>query len=379
MYVSEAQSQDYPPRLYPEGSSNLEGKNINHSFHLGEFHHVREAIGRDVLEQEKSPIGVIAKLAARKSVWSAFSEEFNLPLGMGPKLDELKPALEVCQSWSFGKRKWLGLLLLQATRLYALHHNSRIPFESAKRVFDNEAMMLYPWGRTAYEVLVDSIKMLDPQGGSYTISGMKDVLMGWVYESVTCFEEQFGRVVNSEDIPLLRWGGKRTRASFTKLSSEEIKDHGEVRVRKMIMKDSVEEMFSQWMSEDDDPQLINLITYTHGEDLDKASEVKKTLVDEFGSAIATRAKSAATPAKAAATPEAKVAATADKDAALDSIIVSPAKGAKDAKAGKEGGRMGNPKQKDDEAVLTKKEAAAKKREEAALKRKGATEKKNMMS
>ena len=70
MYVSEAQSRDYPPRLYPEGSSNLEGKNINHSFHLGEFHHVREAIGRDVLEQEKSPIGVIAKLAARKSVWS---------------------------------------------------------------------------------------------------------------------------------------------------------------------------------------------------------------------------------------------------------------------------------------------------------------------
>ncbi|KAF3595312.1 hypothetical protein DY000_02021773 [Brassica cretica] len=92
-------------------------------------------------------------------------------------------------------------------------------------------------------------------------------------------------------------------------------------------------------------------------------------------AIATRAKSAATPAKAAATPEAKVAATADKDAALDSIIVSPSKGAKDAKAGKEGGRMGNPKQKDDEAVLTKKEAAAKKREEAALKRKEATEKK----
>ena len=38
----------------------------------------------------------------------------------------------------------------------------------------------------------------------------------------------------------------------------------QVRVRKMIMKDSVEEMFSQWMSEDDDPQLINLITYTHG-------------------------------------------------------------------------------------------------------------------
>ena len=71
MDVSEAQSRDYPPRIYPEGSFNLEGKNINHNFLLGEFHHVREAIGRDVWEEpEKSPIGVIAKLAARKSVWS---------------------------------------------------------------------------------------------------------------------------------------------------------------------------------------------------------------------------------------------------------------------------------------------------------------------
>ena len=261
MDVSEAESQDYPPRLYPEGSSNLEAKYINHNFHLGEFHHVREAIGRYVWEElEKSPIGIVAKLAGRKSVWSgktvhyllcrqlrvykkeiwslvvdqpirfslhefgeitglntdpvqtesfepdpykAFWEELNLPLGMGPKLDELKPALEVCQSWSFEKRKWLGLLFLQAMGLYALHHNSRIPFKSAKRVFDDEAIMSYPWGRTAYEVLVDSIKMLDPQGGSYTISGMKDVLLVWVYEYVTCFGEQFGRVVNSEDIPLL--------------------------------------------------------------------------------------------------------------------------------------------------------------------------------
>ncbi|KAF8106168.1 hypothetical protein N665_0146s0014 [Sinapis alba] len=138
---------------------------------------------------------------------------------MGPKLDELKAALEVYPPWSFEKRKWLVLLLLQAMGLYALHHNSRIPFESAKRVFDDEAMMLYPWGRTAYEVLVDSIKMLNPQGRSYTISGMKDILLVWAYESV--------------------------------------------RVRKMVRKDSVEEMFPQWPCEAEDPQLVNLITYIH--------------------------------------------------------------------------------------------------------------------
>ncbi|KAF2545642.1 hypothetical protein F2Q70_00021481 [Brassica cretica] len=92
------------------------------------------------------------------------------------------------------------------------------------------------------------------------------------------------------------------------------------------------------------------------EDLDTASEVKKTLVDEFG-------RSAATPAKAAATP--------NKDAdALDLIYVSPAKVDKDAKGGKGGGRRGNPKQKDDETVLTKKEAAAKKKRRGCVKEEG---------
>ena len=58
---------------------------------------------------------------------------------------------------------------------------------------------------------------------------MKDALLIWAYESVTCFGESFGRVINNEDVPLLRWGGKRTRASFDKLLSAEIEKHGEVR------------------------------------------------------------------------------------------------------------------------------------------------------
>ncbi|XP_048622798.1 uncharacterized protein LOC125591916 [Brassica napus] len=107
---------------------------------------------------------------------------------MAPKLDELKEALAFCPLWSFEKRKWLGLLLLQAMGVYCFHHNSRIPFESAIRVFDDEAMGSYPWGRTAYEV----------------------------------------------------------------------------RVRRMVLKDSIEEMFPKWPGEPDDPQLVSLITVIHG-------------------------------------------------------------------------------------------------------------------
>ncbi|XP_048613441.1 uncharacterized protein LOC106398853 [Brassica napus] len=82
----------------------------------------------------------------------------------------------------------------------------------------------YPWGRTAYEVLIDSIKTLAPEGGSYTISGMTVALLIWAYESFACFE---------------------------------IKEHGEVRVRRMVLKDSIEEMFPKWSGEPDDPQLGN--------------------------------------------------------------------------------------------------------------------------
>ena len=287
MAISEDQARDYPPRLYAEGASKLENKEINHNMHMGEFPNVREALGLDVWDHlRQSPLGIIVKLAECKSVWSgktvhyllcrqlrvdkkeiwslvgnepirfslnefgeitglntdpvptesfepdqykAFWKVLNVPLGQGPKLDELRVALEVCPAWSFDQRKWLGLLLLQAMGLYALHHNSRIPFESAKRVFDDEAMMTYPWGRTAYEVLVDSIKRLDPQGRSYTINGLKDVLLVWAYESVTCFGERFGRVVNEQEVPLFRWGGKRTRTSFDTVITEEIREHGEVR------------------------------------------------------------------------------------------------------------------------------------------------------
>jgi len=70
---------------------------------------------------------------------------------------------------------------------------------------------------------------LAPEGGSYTISGMTVVLLIWAYEFVACFGENFGRVVNNEDIPLLRWGGKHTHASFDNLLAAKIKEHGEVR------------------------------------------------------------------------------------------------------------------------------------------------------
>ena len=44
----EDQGRDYPPRLYPEGESNLEYKSINHNIKMGDFPLIRESIGQDI-------------------------------------------------------------------------------------------------------------------------------------------------------------------------------------------------------------------------------------------------------------------------------------------------------------------------------------------
>ncbi|KAF8112106.1 hypothetical protein N665_0067s0026 [Sinapis alba] len=227
-YVPQDQARDYPPRIYAKGAYNLENNVINHSCHMGDFPIVRKAIGRDVWDHLKEfPIGIIAKLDDSKFLWSGRTVHYILCRQLRVYKKEIwslvfDQPIRFCEitGWNFEKRKWIGLLLLQTIGLYALHHNSRIPFESTKRILDDEPIMTYPW-------------MLSPQGRSYTINDLKDVLQVWAYKSVTCFGEHFGRVVN------------------------------EVRVRKMVMKESLQEQFPQWPDEVDDPQLVNLITYIH--------------------------------------------------------------------------------------------------------------------
>ncbi|KAG7563950.1 Ulp1 protease family C-terminal catalytic domain [Arabidopsis suecica] len=334
--ISEEQPRDYPPRLYAEGESILENKLLNHNIKMGDVPVIIESIGQDAWNELKgSPIGIIAKLAESQFVWSgktvhfllcrqlrihkkeiwflvggqpirfglnefghitglntgsiptekfepkadykAFFSELNVPGGEGPKLDELRAGLLVCRTWTPEKRKWLGLLTLQAIGLYGLHHNSRIPFESAKRVFDDEAMNTYPWGRSAFEALVNSIKMLRPVGKTYTVSGMVYVLQALAYDSVKCFGERYGRVVNKDEIPLLRWGGNRTRKTMELTIAEDIKAHGELRVSKLVMKDDVRELFHTWPDEEEDPALDNLIRDIHEDKFVKGYwDVKKT-------------------------------------------------------------------------------------------------------
>ncbi|KAL9286081.1 hypothetical protein AtEden1_Chr4g0282121 [Arabidopsis thaliana] len=138
----------------------------------------------------------------------------------------------MCRAWPPEKRRWFGLLTLLSIGLYGLHTNSRIPFESAKRVFDDEAMKTYSWGWAAFEALVVSIKLLRPIGKMYTVSGMAFVLQAWAYDSIITIGERFGNVLKADEIPLLRWGGNRTTATIESTIAEDIKvNGGEVRFR----------------------------------------------------------------------------------------------------------------------------------------------------
>jgi len=117
-------------------------------------------------------------------------------------------------------------LTLLANGFYGLHFKSRIPFESAKSVFDDEAMKTYPGGRSAFEAFVDSIKLKRPIGKSYTISGIAFVLQAWAYDSINTIGERYGNVIKEDEILLLRWGVNRTRAIMESTIAEDITAHG---------------------------------------------------------------------------------------------------------------------------------------------------------
>jgi len=87
-------------------------------------------------------------------------------------------------------------------------------------------MKIYPWGRSAFEALVDSIKLLRPISKSYTINGTTFVLQAWAYDSINTIGERYGYVVKEDEIPLLRWGGNRTRATIESTIAEDITVHG---------------------------------------------------------------------------------------------------------------------------------------------------------
>ncbi|KAF8092222.1 hypothetical protein N665_0421s0010 [Sinapis alba] len=165
------------------------------------------------VHEDQYPVRIIAKLADSKFVWSGRIVHYLLCRQLRVYKKKIW-SLVVDQSIKFSLHEFSEITRPKLDELRSIFRGYHL---KVQKIFYDEAMSLYPWGPTAYEMLVDSIKMLYPQGRPYTIDSMKNVLQVWAYESVT-------------------WRVKRTRASFATVISEDIRDHGEVRKKQIELK-----------------------------------------------------------------------------------------------------------------------------------------------
>ncbi|ESQ50975.1 hypothetical protein EUTSA_v10023178mg [Eutrema salsugineum] len=269
--ASSSGSKDYPPRLNPEGKSSLQNRSMNHYCFLNLFGRIKEGIGGDLFKniKETSQLGVILKLADMDFVSSSnllhnfltrqlspirfslheFSDitglnceavaaedepeiddsEFWKELkvsGGGPKFKHLEAVFSRCRTWTFEKRKMIGLMCILSIGILGISQNSRIP-------------MKFLLGRVGFESVINSIEIVCLEKNSYVVHGFVHALISWGYESLPFLAEKFGDRNNAVDvIPLLRYRSSRKKTQ----------EHGRVLVRHMVDKDG-QHLFPSWPDE----------------------------------------------------------------------------------------------------------------------------------
>ncbi|XP_010412458.2 PREDICTED: uncharacterized protein LOC104698759 [Camelina sativa] len=179
----------------------------------------------------------------------------------GPMWSELLKVMDFSKTWHVDKRMMVGRLCLLSVCVHGIHHTSRIPLATAKRVLDPVAFEKHPWGRVAFSSLVNSVKIVDYDRDSYTIHGCVHAMLIWLYESVAGIGESYGfRRTETTGVPLLDWRSSRKRINFTNFIKKEKDLHRQVRVRHMVHV-SEENMYPLWLDADEhtDPHLDELL------------------------------------------------------------------------------------------------------------------------
>ncbi|VVB01960.1 unnamed protein product [Arabis nemorensis] len=192
----------------------------------------------------------------------------KINLGDGPSWNELLEVLDFCRTWSYDKKKMVGLLSVLNVGIYWFARSSRITLMAAKRVLDLEAFERYPWGCVSFRELVKSINIACLEGGSLTLHGCVHAMLVWAYESVTILGEKF-RKRREAPIPLLHWASSRARYNLETVLLEEKKSHGKVRVRHLLIKPLVE-IYPSWEGKNEDKVVDNMIRDIIGGCLDES-------------------------------------------------------------------------------------------------------------
>ncbi|OAP17165.1 hypothetical protein AXX17_AT1G38830 [Arabidopsis thaliana] len=197
----------------------------------------------------------------REIDYKEFWNEMGIATSVGPLFTELERVIEISKTWSLEKRMMVGRLCLLSVGVHGIHHGSRVPLSSSKRVLDHVAFEKYPWGRVAFDSLLKSVKIVKYDRESDVIHGCVQSLLVWIYESVPGIGEACGfRKTTLTGVPLFDWRSSRKRFNFTAFIEKEKAAHGQVRVRHMIPV-SKENMYPKWSdsAENKDMVLDNLL------------------------------------------------------------------------------------------------------------------------
>jgi len=286
--ASSSHTRSYPLRLYEEGKSPLQKRSMAHSCYVSQIGKIKDGLGADVWDElKKTTLGLFIKFTESGFIWAAqtvhffltnqlrvdnihemwclidrrpirfslyefenitglncdmfdesdtgetdykdFWNEMGVAMSVGPLFTELERVFEISKTWSLEKRMMVGRLCLQYVGVHGIHHGSRVPLSSAKRVLDPVAFEKYPWGRVAFDSLLRSVKIVKYDGDSYVIHGCVQTLLVWIYESVPGIGEACGfRKTTLTGVPLLDWRSSKKRFNFTAFIEKEKAAHGQV-------------------------------------------------------------------------------------------------------------------------------------------------------
>ncbi|XP_020879793.1 uncharacterized protein LOC110228051 isoform X2 [Arabidopsis lyrata subsp. lyrata] len=165
-----------------------------------------------------------------------------------------------CSGWSDDDRIRLAYLMILAGILLARHKGTPLPRKTIELVRNIHRFEKYPWGRTAFKILIDSVHEVkdDLCQPSYAMDGFVQVLQIWGYEAVPMIAKKVkAHAENAIDgSSILKWKGSRARIDYFSLEQNTDK----VKVNAFLVDENPLSILApQWKDEIQDPLVSNLI------------------------------------------------------------------------------------------------------------------------
>ncbi|ESQ27744.1 hypothetical protein EUTSA_v10019606mg [Eutrema salsugineum] len=288
-------ASEFPRRLYTKGFEPVPDKSIG--YYADDYrlvHALKSALEEDEWEEiYESPLGVFLKFheldfgwasrlvhhmltfqivcKQRYEIWSLigttpvrfllheFEEITGLNCGYlmgvdaesGPSTTKIIEACSNCSSWSRDDRLRLGYLGIYAGFIVATRPGSSTNVNHARLVMNLEGFKEFPWGRIAFQHLINSVKEKDLSKNIH-IEGFVQALQLWVYYALPDFAAEFGEPLPNvtEEPLLLAYKGSRGRRN---VKANMLK---QARIQSCVAKD-LADMFPVWDDDEQDPDISN--------------------------------------------------------------------------------------------------------------------------